>query len=52
MILPKFKERYIKGCYKVALQRYYKKDKPMTLIIVYQEWYKQRKNNNQESFNK
>ena len=28
------------------------KDKPMTLTIVYQEWYKQRKNDNQESFNK
>ena len=24
----------------------------MTLTIVYQEWYKQRKNNDQESFNK
>ena len=28
------------------------KNKPMILTIVYQEWYKQRKNNNQESFNK
>ena len=28
------------------------KDKPITLTTVYQEWYKQRKNNNQKSFNK
>ena len=34
-ILPKFKERHIKGCHKVVLRRYYKKDKPMTLTIVY-----------------
>ena len=27
------------------------KDKPIILTTVYQEWYKQRKNNNQESFN-
>ena len=35
VILPKFKERYIKGYYKVVLRRYYKKDKPMILTIVY-----------------
>ena len=34
-ILPKFKEKYIKGCYKVALKKYYKKDKPITLIKIY-----------------
>ena len=51
-ILPKFKERYIKSYYKVALRRYYKKDKPMILTKIYQKWYKQQKNNNQESFNK
>ena len=34
-ILPKFKERYIKSCYKVALRRYYKKDKPIMLTIIY-----------------
>ena len=52
MILPRFKKRYIKGYYKVALRRYYKKDKPIILTIVYQEWYQQWQNNNQESFNK
>ena len=51
-ILPKFKERYIKGCRKAALRRYYIKDKSITLAIVYQKWYKQRKNDNWESFNK
>ena len=45
-ILPKFKKRYIKGCHKVALWRYYKKNKPIILTKIYQEWYKQRKNNN------
>ena len=30
----------------------YIKNKPMMLTTVYQEWYKQRKNNNQESFDK
>ena len=39
-ILFKFKERYIKSYYKVALRRYYKKDKPIMLAIIYQEWYK------------
>ena len=34
-ILPRFKERYIKGCYEVALRSYYKKDKPIMLTIVY-----------------
>ena len=34
-ILPKFKERYIKGYYKVALRRYYIKNKPITLTTVY-----------------
>ena len=34
-ILPKFKERYIKGYREIALQRYYRKDKPMTLTTVY-----------------
>ena len=34
-ILPKFKERYIKGYYKIALRRYYEKDKPIILTIVY-----------------
>ena len=34
-ILPKFKKRYIKGYYKVASQRYYKKDKPIILAIIY-----------------
>ena len=34
-ILPKFKERYIKSCYKVALKRYHKKDKLMMLTIIY-----------------
>ena len=28
------------------------KDKSIILTIVYQKWYQQRKNNNQESFNK
>ena len=35
VILPKFKERYIKSYYKVALQRYYRKDKPIILTTVY-----------------
>ena len=34
-ILLRFKERYIKGYYKTASQRYHRKDKPMTLTIVY-----------------
>ena len=34
-ILPRFKERYIKSYYKVALRRYYMKDKPIILTIVY-----------------
>ena len=51
-ILPRFKERYIKGCRKTALRRYYRKDKPMTLTTVYQEQYKQRTNDDWESFNK
>jgi hypothetical protein len=34
-ILPKFKERYIKSYYETALWRYYIKDKPITLTIVY-----------------
>ena len=34
-ILFKFKERYIKGCCKAALKRYYMKDKPITLTTVY-----------------
>ena len=34
-ILFKFKEKYIKGYYKAALRRYYKKDKPIILTIVY-----------------
>ena len=32
MILPKFKEKYIKSYYKVALKRYYIKDKPIIVI--------------------
>ena len=36
-ILPKYKERYIKGYYKAALRRYYIKDKPIILAIIYQE---------------
>ena len=51
-ILPRFKKRHIKGCCEVALRRYYKKDKPMMLAMIYQKQYKQRKNDNQESFNK
>ena len=35
VILLKFKERYLKGCYKAALKRYYKKDKPIILAIIY-----------------
>ena len=35
VILLRFKERYIKGCYKIALKRYYIKDKPITLTIIY-----------------
>ena len=34
-ILLKFKKRHIKGYYEVALQRYYRKNKPITLTIVY-----------------
>ena len=34
-ILPKFKERYIKSYHKVALKRYYKKDKPIILTKIY-----------------
>ena len=45
-ILPRFKERYIKNYCKAVLQRYYMKDKPIILTKIYQEWYKQRKNNN------
>ena len=52
VILSKFKERHIKGYYKAALQKYHRKDKPITLTTVYQEWYKQRTNDNWESFNK
>ena len=36
-MLPKFKERYIKSCYKIALKRYYKKDKFIILTTVYQK---------------
>ena len=39
-ILPKFNERYIKSCCKAALKRYYKKNKPIMLTIIYQKWYK------------
>ena len=39
-ILPRFKERYIKGYYKAALKRYYKKDKSIILAKIYQKWYK------------
>jgi hypothetical protein len=39
-ILPKFKERYIKGYHKTVLRRYYIKDKPIILTIIYQKWYK------------
>ena len=28
------------------------KNKPIILTIIYQKWYKQRRNNSQESFNK
>ena len=35
VILPRFKERYIKGYYEVALKRYYKKDKPIILTKIY-----------------
>ena len=35
IILPRFKKRYIKSYYKVALRRYYIKDKPIILTIVY-----------------
>ena len=31
-ILPRFKKRYYKGYYKVAIQKYFKKDKPIILI--------------------
>ena len=34
-ILFRFKERYIKNYYKVALRRYYKKDKFIVLTIIY-----------------
>ena len=34
-ILPRFKERHIKGYRKVASRRYYRKDKPITLTTVY-----------------
>jgi hypothetical protein len=34
-ILPRFKERYFKNYYKVALRRYYKKDKLIILTIIY-----------------
>ena len=36
-ILPRFKERHLKGCYEVASQRYHMKNKPMTLAAVYQK---------------
>ena len=39
-ILPKFKKNYIKSYYKAALRKYYKKDKPIILTIIYQKWYK------------
>ena len=35
VILFRFKEKYIKGYCEVALKRYYKKDKPIMLTIVY-----------------
>jgi hypothetical protein len=35
VILFKFKEKYIKGYYKIASRRYYKKDKPIILTIIY-----------------
>ena len=35
IILFRFKEKYIKSYYKVALRRYYKKDKPIILTTVY-----------------
>ena len=34
-ILPRFKKRHFKSYYKVASQRYYIKDKPMILILIY-----------------
>jgi hypothetical protein len=49
-ILPRFEERHLKGCREAASRRYHMKDKPMTLAAVYQKWYKQRKNNDWESF--
>jgi hypothetical protein len=49
-ILPRFEERHIKGCREAASRRYHRKDKPMTLTTVYQEWYKQRTNDDWESF--
>ena len=35
VILFKFKESHIKNYCKVVLKRYYKKDKPIILAIVY-----------------
>ena len=40
IILPRFKEKYIKDCREAVLWRYYIKDKPIILAIVYQKWYK------------
>ena len=35
IILLRFKERHIKGYYKVALRKYHKKDKLIILTIIY-----------------
>ena len=34
-ILLKFKERHLKGYCKIALYKYYIKDKPIILAVVY-----------------
>ena len=49
-ILPRFEERHDKGCREATSRRYHMKDKPMTLVQVYQKWYKQRKDDEWESF--
>ena len=49
-ILTRFKERHTKGCYNVAIIRYFLIDRPYTLNQLYGKWYRQQYNNKQEDF--
>ena len=49
-ILTRFKERHTKGCYNIAITRYFLIDKPYTLNQLYGKWYRQRHSDKQEDF--